>query len=104
MKENVRGSVYIIIGKSEDQKGLLLEKRATNLTFEEWGKGQTFSHWLVEHDETPKDYYEIESDIIQEGSMTAPTIFGIFIPRGKDLKTVADKLRDKWGPGSKLLY
>lgn len=64
---------------------------AKKVLFDEWEQTLKYPHWLNERE----DYYEIESDLIQESSMSAPKIFGIFITNSTDTdKALANITKD----------
>jgi hypothetical protein len=101
-KRNVRGDAYKVVGDATEGRGVILEPWEKNITFEEFADKQEVSHWLNSTPD-PVGHYFIEADVIQEGSMSAPEIFGVFIPKGVDKKKVADELRRFWGPATKLM-
>ncbi len=101
--ENIKGDAYKISAERALGRGCILEPWEKNITFEEFNKKQIVCCWLTPSYDSIGYYFFIEADILQEGSMTAPETFGVFIPKGVDKKAVADALRKFWGPGTKLL-
>ena len=96
------GDVYRLVGRATEGAGYILEPWEKKVTFEEFEEKQNVPHWQ-KPDVEKVGYYFVCVDTIQEGSMTAPGICGVFIPLGIDKKKVADSLRRYWGTATELL-
>ncbi len=105
-----KSDIYLIVDRSEchpltmsaKEKGLVFRVVRRNVTFDEWEGRQAIEHWLGNL-VSWIGYCDIEADSIQEGSMSAPRMCGVLVPRHLDKKLVADDLRERFGRGTVLL-
>ena len=90
-----RGNAYKFVSDSDTGKTVLAIWRE-NVLFDEFAGTLKEEHWLDDWEYEKTGYYEIISDLIQEGSMSAPETFGIFVPNNSDINKVASSLQKRY--------
>lgn len=101
---SLRGDAYRISHERPEKslgRGAILESWETKVMRDDFEAKQDFEIWF-ENDEAGIGFSFICADLIQEGSMSAPSVIGVFIPNAVKKQAVADYLRKVWGPGTQL--
>lgn len=99
--KNPKGDVYKVMTWATEGAGYILEPWEKKVTFEEFASRREVHHWL-EPDGEGIGYYFIYADVVQDSSVSALTICGVFTPQDVDKKRIADSLRRFWGEGTEL--